>query len=279
MPQTNSLPTGDQIALFQKDGAICLRGVFKPLEVSALQEAVDVAIRNPGPYALNFSSNDGAGFFGDVFVWTRNPAFRNIVVLSHLGEIAGRFLGSQKTRFIFDHLLVKEPGASEVTPWHQDAAYFPIEGEDCCSIWIALDHVSSENGAVEYLRRSHTTGKVYAPKSFHGDNRLSNEMLEEVPDVEAHRVDYDIATWELFPGDCVAHHVRTLHGAPGNSSPSIRRRGLSTRWIGDDIVYGTRLGIPEPMTKSLEDLAPELELGKPFDHPMFPLVWQSETAQ
>jgi hypothetical protein len=65
------------------------------------------------------------------------------------------------------------------------------------------------------------------------------------------------------------------YGAPGNAS-SVRRRGLATRWIGDDIVFGLRSGIPDPMLRSLDMLAPELEPGKPFDGPIFPLVWEDD---
>lgn len=35
------------------------------------------------------------------------------------------------------------------------------------------------------------------------------------------------------PGDVVVFHMRTLHGAKGNSSSSTHRRVLSTRWLGE----------------------------------------------
>ena len=267
-----------QIDDFHQDGAICLRQVFDANSVAALREAVETAIAEPGPYASDFSGGEGGRFLADTFLWTRHRAFRDIVVYSELGEIAGALIGSNSIRFFFDHLLVKEPGSTDPTPWHQDAPYFPIDGSDCCSIWIALDHVNRENGAVEYVKGSHKTGKLYAPESFYGDGRNRNDELEAVPDVDGDRDRYDILSWELEPGDCLVHHVRSLHGAPCNESDTNRRRGLATRWIGDDITYATRDGIPEPMTNSLQDLAPELVLGAPFDHPNFPVVWERPSA-
>ncbi len=78
----------------------------------------------------------------------------------------------------------------------------------------------------------------------------------------------------MAPGDCSIHHVRTLHGAPGNET-KFRRRGLATRWIGDDAVFRLRPGIPDDMTTAFEKMAPELKPGDSFDHPLFPLVWES----
>jgi ectoine hydroxylase-related dioxygenase (phytanoyl-CoA dioxygenase family) len=264
--------TDAQIAAFQADGAVCLRAVFDAGEVAAIQAAVDEAMACPGPYALDFSGDGGGRFFGDVFVWTRIPALRELVVRSHLGEIAAKLMDARKVRFFFDHLLVKEPGTSAPTPWHQDAPYFPIEGGQCCSLWIALDPVTIENGAVEYVKSSHVPKQWYAPKSFHGDDRIGNAALATLPDIDARRAEFDIVSWDLEPGDCAVHHVSTIHGAPGNAS-SVRRRGLATRWIGDDIVFGLRSGIPDPRLRSLDLLAPELEPGKPFDGPIFPLGW------
>lgn len=263
----------DEIEMFQRDGALCLRRVFDAEEVAAMQAAVDAAMAAPGPNAREFGQEGGGGFFADVFVWTRQPTLEDIVVRSPLGEVAGRLMRSSSARFFFDHLLVKEAGADALTPWHQDAPYFPIRGGDCISIWIALDHVTGESGAVEYVRGSHRTGAIYAPESFVGDGRLYNESFERLPDIDAARANYDLISWELEPGDCAVHHVRTIHGAPGNNSRATRRRGLATRWIGDDIVYETRPGLPEPMMKSLAELAPGLTDGDRYEAEIFPLIW------
>lgn len=261
------------IEQFQRDGAICLRKVFDPDEVAAMQSAVAEAMAAPGPYALDFGDGKSGRFFGDVFVWTRQPALERIVVRSRLGEISGGLMRSSTSRFFFDHMLVKEAGSDAPTPWHQDAPYFPIRGNDCISIWIGLDHVTRDTGAVEYVKGSHRSGKVYAPKSFLGDDRLQNDTLDHLPDIDAMRDTLDIVSWELAPGDCVVHHVRTIHGAPGNNSRVSSRRAIATRWIGDDIVYETRPGIPDPMTKSMQDLAPALVEGQPYGGDAFPLIW------
>ena len=39
--------------------------------------------------------------------------------------------------------------------------------------------------------------------------------------------------WEAEPGDAIAFHGRTIHGAPGNSCQNRHRRVLSLRWLGE----------------------------------------------
>lgn len=57
----------------------------------------------------------------------------------------------------------------------------------------------------------------------------------------------------------------TLHGAPGNHTSDRRRRGLATRWCGDDARFDPR---PKTMTLPFD---PELNPGDPLKSPNFPL--------
>merc|ERR1719309_819214 len=44
---------------------------------------------------------------------------------------------------------------------------------------------------------------------------------------------FEVLSWACEPGDCVVFHGMTVHGAKGNSSSSLHRRVLSTRWVGE----------------------------------------------
>ena len=132
-----------------------------------------------------------------------------------------------------------------------------------------------DSGAVEYVCGTHATETLYAPKSFHGDGRIANPEFEDLPDIESRRDRLEILSWDLEPGDCAVHHFRTVHGAPANLTASTRRRGLATRWIGDDITFELRPGIPQPMLSSIEALAPHLAVGEPLSGDVFPVVWEA----
>lgn len=274
-PRTYPLTDAD-IAAFRGDGIVCLRGVFDAEAVEGLRAAVAWTMANPGPWAMNFvGDKTKPAFFGDVFAWTRHAGYREHAINAYAAGIAGCLMGASAVRFYFDHLLVKEAGSGAPTPWHQDGPYFAIKGDQCCSIWIALDPVTHDTGAVEYVRGSHRWGKYYEPAGFTNDGRLKNEALEKAPDVDADRGSYDIACWDMAPGDVTVHHVLTLHGAPGNVSQQQRRRGLSLRFIGEDIVHDLRPGMPQNMVEAMKQLAPHMKIGDAFSGDTFPLLWKA----
>tara|TARA_B100001094_G_C18155025_1_gene785910 strand:- start:274 stop:1101 length:828 start_codon:yes stop_codon:yes gene_type:complete len=269
----NKYLTTNDITEYKNNGAICVRNVFGEEDIEILRREVERVLQNPGPYGKEFGDADGARFFGEIFVTAYNSVIKSILINSPLGEIAGHLMESDRVQFFFDHLLVKEAGATQPTPWHQDAPYFAMNGFQCCGIWIALDDVSSVNGAVQYLKGTHKGDTMYAPRSFAKGDNYSDD-LTPIPDIDSDLASYNIAEWELKPGDCTIHHVRTLHGAKGNKTPHDRRRGLATRWVGDDATFGLRSGIPDDMLQAFRDLVPELEIEQSFDHPIFPVVWK-----
>jgi ectoine hydroxylase-related dioxygenase (phytanoyl-CoA dioxygenase family) len=54
-----------------------------------------------------------------------------------------------------------------------------------------------------------------------------------------------VLEWQMEPGDAVAFHYRTLHGARGNDAAT-RRRAFSLRLVGDDARYVERPGRTSP---------------------------------
>ena len=81
-----------------------------------------------------------------------------------------------------------------------------------------------------------------------------------------------ILGWELEPGDAVFFHMLTLHAAGGVPGPH-RRRVLSVRFLGDDIVHAPRPWTTSPPFPGLVD---ELPAGAPMDHPLFPSSGQRD---
>ena len=105
--------TNADIDAYRRDGIVCLRKVFDAAAVEKLREAVAWTMANPGPWAMNFvGDKTKPPFFGDVFAWTRHPAYAEACVNGYAAEIAGRLMGAREVRFYFDHLLVKEPGSA-----------------------------------------------------------------------------------------------------------------------------------------------------------------------
>ncbi len=264
--------TGDlsdrELQAFRRDGAVALRGVFAEwLEV--LRAGVGRNMAEPGPYTKEYSADDSTGyFFGDYCNWQRIPEFRSFLLESPAAAIAGALMGSKTARLFHEHVLVKEPGTEEATPWHHDLPYYCVEGTMSCSLWIPLDAVAREI-CPEFVAGSHRWGKRFMPRKFIGiDYDRPGEALEPVPDIDGHREDYRILSWALEPGDAIAFTYLTLHGAPPNLSTN-RRRGFVARWLGEDMVFALRSGEVSP---PFPELVGVLEDGDPLPDDLFPVV-------
>ena len=260
----------EQIETYSRDGAVCLRGLFESSWLTSLAEGVEENFRDPGPWSTQYTEpGEPGGFYDDYCNWQRIPQYRDFVENSPAAEIAGRLMRSGTARIYHDHVLVKEPGTREATPWHHDMPYYGVDGEQACSIWLPLDPVP-RMACPEFIAGSHNSGKMYYPRLFIDSRNYADgaEGFESVPDIDAHRDDYRILSWDLSPGDCLVFHMRTLHGAPPTTGIKTRRRGFSTRWIGDDARFAERPWRTSPPFPEVR-----LNAGDTMDHPSFPVIW------
>lgn len=265
MPQTYPIPA-ETIEAFQRDGVVLLPGLLAD-HVAALQEAVALNMANPSPFERTYKPDDGsAAFFQDFCNWPRIAGYRDAVLGSPMAHVAAQLMGSGRARIFHEHVLVKEPGNSIVTPWHQDQPYYLVEGRQSVSFWVPLDPVPREI-AIEYVAGSQTWGRDFRPQRFDGTSLYAGDTAEAVPNVEARRDELTILGWAMQPGDAVAFDFRTLHGAPANTTRN-RRRAVSFRWVGDDARFAKRLGRTSPPFPHLT-----YEDGAPFEGPDFPVVW------
>ena len=239
--------TQDEINTFDVDGVVCLRQFFDTNTVELLQEIAEENILNPSPMAIDASQGGTGRFFGDTFVWAHHPHLKEFVWRSPAADMAKEILQSNKINVIFDQFLIKDPGTSTPTLWHHDQTYWPVAGSQVATMWIALDPVTNATGAVEYIKGSHKWGKRFKAVSFK-DKNMYKEDLPEVPDIAANRDEYEFIQYEMEAGDCTIHHGLTLHGAPGNSSQTQKRRAYIIRWAGDDVTYDPRPNL-QPMLR------------------------------
>ena len=54
---------------------------------------------------------------------------------------------------------LKEPHSETFVPWHQDATYFGLAPFEHVTAWVALTDSTPENGCVQIIPHSHTTGQ------------------------------------------------------------------------------------------------------------------------
>jgi len=257
--------TQQDIDQFEKDGVVCLRGAFSMDWLEKLAIGVEKNFKDPGPYNTVYTDKESpGGFYDDYCNWQRIEEYRDFVQQSPAAEIAARITKSNAARIYHEHVLVKEPGTRESTPWHHDLPYYGVDGDQLCSIWLPLDLVP-KNVCPEFVLGSHNAGTLYYPKFFLTSENYADGIagFETIPDIENHRAQHSIQSWDLELGDCIVFHMRTLHGAPPN-----RRRAFSTRWLGDDARFAKRAWKTSPPYPEVD-----LQHGDLMEHESFPLMW------
>jgi ectoine hydroxylase-related dioxygenase (phytanoyl-CoA dioxygenase family) len=254
---------------YWRDGAVCVRGAFSASEVEMARDAIDANLADLSTYAKRASGADDGAFIEDFCSWQRIPLIEQFIRVSQAAAIAAELMGSSTVRLYHDHVLVKEPGTRQRTPWHQDLPYYNVDGRQNVSMWCPVDPVS-RGSTLELIAGSHL-GPWYMPRTFLDGkaNWFPDGMLAELPNIAAEPDRYRVLGWELEPGDAVCFHMLTLHGAGGVDGPD-RRRVLSLRFLGDDMVHAPRRWTTSPPFPGLED---ELPAGAPLDHPLFPVLW------
>lgn len=261
--------TPDLVEAFARDGAVCLRQLLNPDEVALLRQGIDANLAAPSPRAKVASRPDDPGrFFEDFCNWQDIGQFQRFVTEAPVALAAQRLMRSPSVRLYHDHVLVKEPGTRQRTPWHQDQPYYNIEGRQNISLWIPVDSVPRAS-TLEFVAGSHL-GPWLMPRSFmdHQAKWFPEGSLQDLPDIEADRAAHPILGWQVEPGDVVCFHMLTLHGAGGFEGPG-RRRVFSVRFMGEDTRHAPRRWTTSPDFPGLER---ELPAGAPMEHPLFPLL-------
>ncbi len=261
--------TPEAVEAFARDGAVCLRQLLNQDEVALLREGIDANLAAPSPRAKVASRPDDPGrFFEDFCNWQDIDQFRRFITEAPVALAAQRLMRSPSVRLYHDHVLVKEPGTRQRTPWHQDQPYYNIEGRQNISLWIPVDPVPRAS-TLEFVAGSHL-GPWLMPRSFmdHQARWFPEGSLQDLPDIEANRAAHPILGWQVEPGDVVCFHMLTLHGAGGFEGPG-RRRVFSVRFIGEDTRHAPRRWTTSPDFPGLER---ELPTGAPMEHPLFPLL-------
>jgi ectoine hydroxylase-related dioxygenase (phytanoyl-CoA dioxygenase family) len=257
------------VADYQRDGAVCVRQFFTPAEVALLARGIEANLAAPSPRAMVASGPDDPGrFFEDFCNWRDIAEYERFIFDTPLAALAQGLMQSSTVRLYHDHLLVKEPGTRQKTPWHQDQPYYNVEGWQNVSFWIPVDPVSRAS-TLEFVAGSHQ-GPWLMPRTFMTQQAkwFPEGSLAELPDIEQHREDFPILGWDLQPGDLVCFHMLSLHASAGVDGTH-RRRVFSVRFLGDDMTHAPRPWVTSPPFPGLAD---ELPAGQAMDHPLFPLM-------
>ena len=117
------------------------------------------------------------------------------------------------------------------TPWHQDGEYWPLRPLATCTVWLAIDEATVENGCLKFMPGSHKRKELRPHRTNKDPNfTLHQELLESEYD------DDKALPLELEAGQMSLHDVYLLHGSEANDSGK-PRRGMTMRFMPGTSVF------------------------------------------
>ena len=282
--------TDEQIATYRRDGVVHVPGAVGSDLIERMEAAVERIMAAPSRFGGDITAPGRPGrFFQDRHLFPRDDVFRRFLHETPLAAMAGQATGSASVRAFYDHVFVKDPGTEEQFAWHQDRPFWPVDGTQICSTWLALTAADAGSSALEFVAGSHRWGRTFRPEFPAMEGRDPDEVeaalwrgvadhirsYDDVcPPFEDHPETYDVISFAVEPGDALLFDFRTVHRSGPNQGTG-RRVAISWRWLGDDAVWSPKPGA-DPIVRPEDTI---LEPGQPItDDAVFPVVHPRELA-
>ncbi|MSR66705.1 MAG: phytanoyl-CoA dioxygenase family protein [Pedosphaera sp.] len=209
---TSRTITSEQVAEFQRDGYLIIRGLFDAEEAGILRAAAraDQAFQQHA-----HGIEDGEGGKAHLVLWNKagEDLWGSIARCERVVNAMERLLGGEVYHY-HSKMSIKEPRTGGAWAWHQDYGYWYQNGclfPDMGSAFIAVDPNTRENGCLQVLKGSHKMGRIE-----HG--RFGEQTGADPERVAAAGNVMETVHVELAPGDTLFFHSNTLHRSDQNKS-------------------------------------------------------------
>lgn len=258
--------TAEQVAAFQRDRHILLRGVALSEETAAYRPHITRAVNQFNTEKRPLAERDayGMAFLQVMNLWVRDEMVRRYVMARRFAKIAAELMGVRGVRIYHDQALYKEAGGG-ITPWHQDQYYWPVDTDHTITMWMPLMDVTPDMGTLVFASGSQVNGYLgNIPIS-----KESEEIFKQFVKERDYRLTYPP---QMAGGDATFHGGWTLHTAPGNQS-RVTREVMTIIYIAD----GCQAIQPDNKHREndLAEWLPGIKPGELAASPLNPLVYSA----
>lgn len=201
-----------ELAAYVTDGYLIKRGLFTDEEIKLLR---DTAVCDHALDAAATALDDGAGNRVRLSLWNHpgDGIYGMVARSSRMVDAVEDLLGGEVYHY-HSKMILKDARTGGAWAWHQDYGYWYQNGllfPDLCSVMIAVDAATRENGCLQLLKGSHRMG------------RINHVLTGEQAGADRERVDeacrrLELVHAEMEPGDAVFFHANTLHCSGPNHS-------------------------------------------------------------
>lgn len=221
---------------YRRDGYVVPAWRLPQPKVDAMREALDRLIadnRGIRPEKLvsaHIQGKNAEGVHG-------SRAFLDLARDPELVELVSGAIGEDV--ILWGCQVFCKPGGDGLeTPFHQDGHYWPIRPLANCTIWLALDASTRENGCLRVIPGSHAGKKLFSHLREDREDLVLTQRISDPAFREEDAVDI-----ELQPGQMSLHDIYMIHGANVNRSPK-RRAGVAIRYMPGSSVFERNLIAP-----------------------------------
>lgn len=205
-----------QIADYQRDGFLHVPQLFTAPEITLLR---DTAKRDQRLDSQAYGRADGEGGQIRLSLWN-HPGDDLYGMFSRNERIVGRVeqLLSDEPYHYHSKMIMKEARTGGAWAWHQDYGYWYDNGvlfPNLCSVFVAVDQATRENGCLQVLKGSHLLGRINHVKTGDQTGADPERVAAAVERLELIHV-------EMAPGDALFFHSNLLHRSDQNHSANDR---------------------------------------------------------
>jgi chlorinating enzyme len=203
-----------QIAQYGRDGYTLVRQpVFAPEKFAHLREIFEDNLAREG-------------YGGMDMIHLRDPRLLEFLLSEEVLDLVEPVVGPDIGLWA-SHFIAKPPRTGKATPWHEDSSYWQgrvSTMEGICTVWLALDQATPENGCMKVIPGSQQGGfSEYEPVDK--DHNIFGTQIKPEAIDESQAVYF-----ALESNQCSLHEARIIHGADPNTSDT-RRAGYTLRYF------------------------------------------------
>jgi len=206
------LLTEEQLSDYERDGYIVVRNLFSEEEIDLLGQAA----RNDNEMDKSSSErDDGEGNAVRLALWN-HPGDGIYGMFARCRKMVDRVEEILKDEAYHYHskMILKDAKVGGAWAWHQDYGYWYQNGvlsPNLCSVMIAVDQATIENGCMQVIKGSHKLGRI--------NHILSGDQAgADMERVEEAKKRLDLVHVTMEPGDALFFHSNTLHASDANES-------------------------------------------------------------
>ena len=201
---------------YNEDGHFFERELFSAEEINLLAET---ARNDHAMDKASSSMDDGEGNDVRLSLWNHpgNGIYGMIARCERIVNRVEQLLDDEAYHY-HSKMILKDAKVGGAWAWHQDYGYWYQNGllyPNLCSVMIAVDKATEENGCLQVLKGSHKMGRI--------NHILSGDQAgAELEHVEEAKKRLETIQCEMNPGDALFFHPNTLHCSASNLSDKAR---------------------------------------------------------